>query len=401
MTASCEVGQALKAARKSVRLSVSGASRVLGVSESTLKRWETGQNLPGRSGLDEILDRYSIDAESPYRSAIVSRAVPTRRSWSIESAEPRPLLRLLRSRRRRNLLSLDDVQVATGYSISSLHRYEIGARVPDEVALRTIGSAVGLHSDEIVLMSCALYEPTPPPPANILDWEGPCPQVQLFWQLDEMSKNGTQQAWPLVYGFLLMADFDSLAENWHLLARRTDQESPVRRRMFSLAKTLVATQCCKDRPETLERYQRHLAWLDRTTNLDVFEEGVSLCRIALLLRDIGGARRCLNAARRSHDRYALPLFSETIEIYDAMIDLNEQKFGRAMRTIAKVGSVATAGVTHYTSKVVQACLFDRMGETGHARKLLDECALLEGELGVGSPSVSRLRLNVSSSCASG
>src|ERR1044072_3493435 len=128
-----ETGARLRAARRLKGLSVAEAGESFGVSRSTVTRWEAGKYLPTTATLTDYLARIGAPAAE----------LPVGRDKG-----PKLSLRLLRAKRRRAGVTIQEMSHLTGLSLASLHRYEMGEREPDAGTVALLLQAYGCPAEE-------------------------------------------------------------------------------------------------------------------------------------------------------------------------------------------------------------------------------------------------------------
>ena len=186
----------LRCARKGQNLSVAKACDLLGISTATLKRWESGTGTPGTQTIAKILDTWGVSGTSALRDQVRTDNFGKRAAWSIEQSGPRPVLRLIRHRRRRNRLSLEDISEATGVGLGSLQRYETGLRIPTNEILQRLTTAVGCSNLESQLLHRSLASEETPPPlelGHLFNTPNANPGFLIFRELDYVSRNHSSQ----------------------------------------------------------------------------------------------------------------------------------------------------------------------------------------------------------------
>jgi len=397
---------ALRSARQSRGLSVRCASAAIGVSASTLKRWERGEHLPSPVSLVGVLDQWGVGATAPSRRLITDGTPAPARCWSIERSETRPLLRLLRSRRRRNGLTLGDVETLTGIGASSLHRHETGERIPSAETLERIAGAVGCSQQETATLSSCLYAPDHDPKRIDIFSEflqpDSVPHVLVFEAVDRLLRRdiedhqgAQEQIWQAGYGLMLMADYKSLLElgpTIQSISRRNEGPCSSLLRCALILAQIHTTG--KLRAHDTE-FQRSV---DLANRLEDFETqmsfGMMAVRLGIAICDFAGARLQLQEQVRRGYRAGREDLQMNFNVYQAYLDLEEGNPLRAVRIADKLRENAKGTVQHYTVNVLEARAQSRIGDTARLGQILDECGAMERQYGIGSPLLNRLRASL-------
>lgn len=390
-----EIGATLRCARKAAGLSVARTSVLVGLSPATVKRWERGEGLPGTSDLGVYLDRLGAPADSPVRE--VTRAQMDDLS---RNGGERPVLRFLRSARRRRNITLPELSAATGVSVASLHRYETGERTPEITIRRTIGRALGCNDAELDMLDLCLEEPryrfsaedqihdhffASHSAAAVL----PFARADAYLRGQEL---GPSQLTDMIQGLIIMGDHGGLLELWALVKSAAETlEWPVLTRALvtgylSLARVGSETPR-QARDRTVRRYREYESLPAGPQKLNV---ALLLSRIAVAAEmsqeaalwvtesDLYTADDSNQVITDIHVRALMAEFSPSTEHLAALVSLRGQTQGVLM---AYNADIAMLSVAH------------RLGNEAEVRRLIEHCRKTEAEYGIGSPLLNRIALD--------
>lgn len=387
----------LKCARKSQGLSVAKACAILGIAPATLKRWEAGAGTPGVSAIEKILDDWGLPDVSPLRTERRSENLGRKISWSVEQCEPRPVLRLLRHKRRRNHLGLEEISDATGVGVASLQRYETGQRIPNENLLESIAAAVGCTSEESSLLHQALAssEPTSVPfeVTEIFSKPKFNPGFWIFRELDFLCRFHQQQSADEVdnrlrsvfIGLAFTGDYSALLEAWQVsrnFARPARGVNAVQG-MLAMAKMHLARRP-KEALNEFVSIRKQIPVAPSTT--DQINTTFSAIRMAQLVGEYEDADDLLT--RVEHHYYG-PSGRVSCQVYRHLIDYN---VGEATDSIAGLQAIRDdAGpVLSYTTLVAELSIQAKMGRKAEALDILRQCGEAERTYSLGSPLARRI-----------
>jgi transcriptional regulator with XRE-family HTH domain len=385
-----ETGSALRGARRSLGISVATASKLAGISPSTVKRWEVGKGLPRASEVQSYLDLIGVPADSVFRSQ--AELNPK------EEVTDRPLMRMLRAKRRRNLVTLEDLSSATGLSVATLHRYETGERVPDAETLRVLARAYGCEQEEInLLCDC----PTANVGGSLIEKfvePGQNPHFWLYRRLEEGSRHGAsltpEEAIDLVHGLMVMGDHRGMLEAWGVLKPGLRQLafSPEARAEINLSLILARLTVSRDAKAARDRIGRWRDYAEELPSGAASARAMShLGRLAAALGDLDEAEQWVGRLEHyaSHAGDAGMLF--VCSVNRQMLAFDRAPSWSSVSILERVREQAVGALQRYTGDVAALYMFDRLGDAASVQAMLDRCRADEATYGFGSPLAARIR----------
>lgn len=379
-------------------LSAGKASAVIGVAAATLKRWESGCGTPRESTVDRILDAWGVPEVSQLREGFRLETLGRKVSWSVEQNEVRPVLRMLRHKRRRNGLRLEDVAQATGIGLPSLQRYETGLRVPAEPSLQLISQAVGCSAEEFELLRNFLTNPDPissPISATVL-FTKPMgtPGFLIFRELDYLLRFRREQTaneihtrlQAIILGLAFTGDYSALVETWqgtaHFLGR--PKSLSITESVAGMAKMHLAR-----RPrEALDEFLKLRRMLPATPKTDDEING-TFCAIRMgqLLKEHEDADDLLR--RIEHSSGLEESAKVACAVYRCLVDFSVGEASDSVTGLQEIGRNADP-VLAYTTRVGAASILVQMGKYDDGLDVLEGCRSLETSYGLGSPLARKL-----------
>lgn len=390
------LGQILRNARKARGLSVAKTSQLAGVSVATVKRWETGQGLPGRTELDAYLASIGAPWDSAFRIAL--RVAPPTKAEEIEQSSP--LLRLIRAARRRNRITLEQVRDATGISLASLHRYETGERVPAPSILRELALACGCAPEDVDLLVGYVESgfPSNGGPARIVDAyeNADHPHLRAFQNLaaflhrsDDLPDDELARAVLYVFeGFTLMGDHHAIVEAWDSMKPKIERArwSDGQRATVRLSLLFARLNAAPDPlgiPLALSKLRR-LGEEARHADQE-FDILGRLLRIAFTLHDYGWARVLLDRVAAVAGAMKDPEVDAELELNRLAIACGESPDPKHIEALEDLRDQIGIPFRRYSLNVALASMFDRMEDKQGLQRAIELCRADEERYGLGSP----------------
>lgn len=388
----------LRCGRKSRSLSVSKACAALGIAPATLKRWEAGTGTPCALTIDRILETWGLPKDSALKSEKIVESLGRKVSWSIEQAEPRPVLRLLRHRRRRSRLSLEDVANATGVGLASLQRYETGLRIPTCDLLDSISAAVGCTGEESGLLkeSLASSEPASAPieVAEMFSLPNGNPGFYIFRELDFLCRFHELQSEDeiedrlrsVMLGLAFSGDYSALVEAWQAsraFVRKRGAVGTVQG-LVAMARMHLAKRP-KDAINDFVEIRKQVPETP-TTSAEI-NATFSAIRMAQLLGDHEDADDLLTRVERNPDFG--PGADVSCTVYRHMINFSLGESNEAIPSLQSVRKNPNP-VLGYTTLVAELNILAKMGRRLDAFDVLQQCEHVERTWGLGSPLARKL-----------
>lgn len=391
------IGLALRGARKLQSLSVHKASEKVGVSAATVKRWEAGIGLPGRSELDTYFDQLGTPQDSPYRQAAIREF---HLGESLKAFEGRPLLNILRLKRRRLGLTVAEVAVASGICPASIHRYETGERTPTEDVLSSMARACGISQLEFAHLSARLNGAP-----SVLKCEGRLSslfapseaRVHLFAfeRLETLLKNPQSgdywQSGIEIVEFLLMTGDHHLAleigyliQSHPLKPEPTDLERTYIYGWMTLGKLTTGAP----RQEVDARLQQLIKKRSHSTSSAIknFLGGL-ISQLFMKLGEIEQARFWVNESML--DTHAD--WTYTRELFGLALDFQSNPQESQVMALQQLREEYGTIVQKYTTDAIILNMVNQLGAIDETREQLGRCQVQEDALGVGSPTVHSIR----------
>lgn len=392
------LGAALRGSRKSRGLTGQAASQAIAVSLATLKRWESDQGVPSRSALIEILTAWGVPEGSPWRQLIEKEAPSNSRSWSVDEPHERVVLRLLRSKRRRNFLTLQEVSSATGLPVASIYRYEQGTRTPNQDVLAGLSAAVGCSNLEQDLLSKALTHPDdlnlPEPVFYAMGKPNSTGQFWVFFELDRIlcERNNTSPS-PAYLASLFQSlvntgDHQSLVEIWPIVRDRLPKASLVGLNRINLGSlvTLAQMNLTKE-PRAL--HSRFARWGEEIESFRdhpyIFGTMFTLTRMAEILGDVSAASWYLGQIQNQIEMLGSGMLAFFCDVHSTIIEFESKPSTRPLDALATLETNATHPVENYTLEVARLSMLHRLGMASSCKDALGRCRIMEHTFGYGSP----------------
>lgn len=397
VTADPTLGTALKSARKSRGHSIARTSLLGGVSTATVKRWENGQGLPPRADLMVYLDRLGVPADSPYRDVVAA----TIRRPEVREGAGRPLLRYLRSERRRNGLTLEAISDATGVSVPSLYRYESGLRAPDTETLRSIAMASGCNPEATTRLVEALHQEAAPngselPVNELFQQPRPDSRFEVYARLDRLTASRNVEAQmdsvlDLVDGFTILGDPHGLLEAWPLvkpLVRLENWSSVGKLRLGTNLLLARVNVDASDLPASeFARYRKAL--FSGPFTHPRLHATLCFTRVATTAGAPEEAALILDDFEREIAGNTIPHSDLVCELYRRAVEC-DLRGSRASLSIARLGTLGLGTLWDYNVDVATVGVLDRLGDRSELIGAIAKCRAREREHGFGSPLVNRI-----------
>ncbi|MBS1714336.1 MAG: helix-turn-helix domain-containing protein [Armatimonadetes bacterium] len=387
------IGAALRAARKSHRLSVAKAAAAIDVSPATLKRWESGRGLPSVQEAADVVAAWGGRAEA---FGLEARGP---RSDDDSDGGGRPVLRLLRSARHRSGLTMEDVSLATGISQPSVHRYETGERVPGPETLQRLGSAVGLSPLEADTLSRSVFEASSGQAVQGMAEQFLVPGglsrvcVYSLWDGLLRGRLDAEDVWPAasdaVHGLMIMGDHRGALELWSEFRRAGSPAKPGQDQATALATTIGLARSSvggmlKD-PSGLGT--RVLAMRPGPEQAQTF---LQLTRIARTLRTGPSGREWCRLAGTWADRSGNASIAFLVELNERDIEFSVSRDAASLRAVERLRERAEGALQRYNADVALAGIHEALGDVEGLASDLDRCRAAESAFGLGSPMVRRI-----------
>ena len=384
----------LRTARQAAGLSVARAASTLGVSSSTLKRWEIGDHLPSNRAIEQHLCKLGHEDGSTFHTAL---AGSPDRHWEDETGTKSwPLLRLLRSRRRRSGVRLSDIAIVTGHSVATLHRYECGIRMPDLGDLPIIGQAYGLRSSEITgLINSIIEGPDPaieePGPSFLhVKSEAHLDVFRYLQSLAWRSGDTCKSVQALMNSLFLMGDHATLREVWPMLR----QILPLPHLWPAELKTsfmMLKVVChgVKADPIISQRLRGEILRTDNPESKLV--ASVNMARLATISGYWEVARDWLHVAEPLCEKSQSTSSHFLVQINRLAVDFCQFQKGSTLTQIRCTTEEEQPAFMKYIAHVALIQAASSIGDTETVKHELAKCAELEELYGVGSPLVQRFK----------
>ncbi|HRI45359.1 MAG TPA: helix-turn-helix transcriptional regulator [Fimbriimonadaceae bacterium] len=402
VTADASLGTALKSARKSRGHSIARTSMLGGVSTATVKRWENGQGLPPRADLLVFLDRLGVPSDSPYRQVLEASV----RRPEVREGAGRPLLRYLRSERRRHGLTLESISEATGVSVPSLHRYESGLRAPDSATLRSISLACGCGEKATDrLLEAMRHESAPSgcdlPVNDLFSRPDQDSRLEVFARLDRMTSFRTAEAsmdsvLDLVDGFTILGDPHGLLEAWPLvkpLVRLENWSSIGKLRLGTNLLLARVNVDSSDLPASeFARYRRSLFdgdWCSARVHATLL-----FTRVTITAGAPEEAANMLTDLEREIAPRKVPHSDMVCELYRRAVEC-DLTGSRDSLMLTQLGALGFGPLWSYNVDVATVGVLDRLGDRAEQASAIERCRAQERRYGFGSPLVNRIARRMS------
>lgn len=382
----------LKLARKRARLSVAQAADKLEVSASTLKRWEAGTHIPSNATLRDICKQWGVNF-----TGNASEAGPSR-CWSYEMQENRPVLQVLRLKRRRLGISLQELSDATAISVPALSRYELGQRVPPSESLTKISSAMDISNSEVDKLSLILSEPmgTTAPACPHSAFRNPelLPHLNLYHRLEWILKANYDEPrarandiYNLLLGFSCAGDPMLVLEAWEQLKAQLDAPKSINIATVLTLTGMNRADSPKEHLADFKRIRKHIPTIIDSN--DTASLSFLVLRMALMLKDNEDADDLLGRIEALSPY--IPELKFSTCVYRDVVDA---EFGdkSAVSRIRDKAQTLKDPVTAYTALVLASQAEAKHNKDREASNtLLVEGRVFEDKFGVGSPLANRLR----------
>ena len=391
-------GAALRAARKSLGLSVAKASDIVKLSPATIKRWESSQGLPPKSELRGYLDRLGVPDTSPVREAIESEQSPSGFRESRELLTNRPVLRLLRSKRRRNGITLTELSEATGLSVASLYRYETGERAPDEPVLRSLANAVGCSEAETDGLCQSLFEPVPPTDtAGLVEQfliPGNLSQLRVFSLLDTIllqKRPVAAEPWDAFHGLLIMGEHETVREVWPVLKPALASGELSFEDRVLIRTTLAMVRSTFEVVDSSTIRQLRSGVMSLKPGLTQVMAMLHLARLATAIGDTDEAESWVRAVEEYGLRVEDPGTLFLAELNRHAIEFEDSRSLSAVAGVETLRANAEGALQAYNADVALAHMRSILGDALATVDALESCAEAEATFGFGSPLAKKVR----------
>lgn len=387
------VGALLKSARQAKNLTVKAAAEAIGISAATMKRWESGQGLPKAAEMAEVLQRIGYPDTSLVTTQIRGELV---RFADSGVGAPRPILRLLRLKRRRHGITLENVSAATGFCLASLHRFETGERIPAPENLVTIGIACGLTDEEVIgIQKSIAGEPIPEPASGLLDlFEHPesLSHFELCRRLDRLIASRekectSREVLDILQGALTAGDSRFAIESWDLIrahkqVRALDVDD-VAELKYRMAFARFRTGQVSDKVEALNR----VSDVVRNIKSDVrrIDGYVSLVRIMATIKRPDLAQPLIEAVEQQlRDSGVDPetSFTHLLRAVTLPMDRKPENIHAELLSIEKE---FTTPLLQYLFNIALSYVSLQCRDASYVRHSVGTCRDLEDRYHVGSP----------------
>lgn len=372
-------GALLRNERKSRGLSVREASLRSAVSPATWKRWEGGVSTPRPADLDRIL------------ASLESGSIPQ------AHLRTRPVLRLLRYRRTRRFLTLEEIGAATGLSLASIQRYETGSRVPDEQDLVRLSAACGLTEDEgQFLVELLSKRPAPPDPANNRPTDGlPSPHAVIYAKLESLVdecgrlENHALESrlFDLLAELSTIGDWESAAEVLSMLRPHlaglhlgADDWSEVR----TLANLLRLHGCgtSHEKRRIFAQSRERFRFGERPSSVST---AFSLLRMAEIVREHDEAEELVYWLSQNEAVGQSQPLRFFLSVHEALTALGRGDAKRQVPVLESLVEHSRHPSQEYTAKAALVQAFFKLGDTSKTSQTVADCKRLEALYGFGSP----------------
>lgn len=383
-----QVGAQLRCARKSQGLSVAKASLLVALSPATIKRWEAGQGLPKRSCLEEYLDRIGLPDGSEWRQGPGFGPPPQ----DVDGPYGRPVLRLLRSKRRRMGITLQELSLASGTSVASLHRYECGTRIPSGDKTRQLSWLVGLGSGETERLLRRLSDGEVDTTSgshlvdNFLD-QGALPHYHVYAALDSISLARCDPAMvrESLTGLLFMGDHAGILENWPMLKQACDRDRMSRGDTATLASLLALVKLKSGEAERL--------WV-RASSLPEGQDRIAvtlnIARLATLARNFELGERCVRFLRMWAEATRNSSVAFLGELNLRALEFEKRPSESPLSQTQRLRETCTGVAQEYNVDVALLAMADRLGSLELKSEVTERIRGFEATFGLGSPLARRI-----------
>jgi transcriptional regulator with XRE-family HTH domain len=387
MTAS-EAGAALRSARRSLAISVAKASQLAGVSASTVKRWELGQGLPTWREVELYLDSIGTPPDCVHRVAEGAKGLRA------ESAPERPLLRILRAKRRRQMLTLEELSASTGLSVATLHRYETGERIPDAATLRQLAQIYGCEASEIDMLSGEVAAPEPD--GSLIQRfvePGKQPHLWLYRQLESSTRPSAkltpERALDLIHCLMIMGDHRGVLEAWTLLRPRTHGLPFSADQKAEIGMSLIMARFTVSRDARAAR-DRISKWRDYAVEAKSARAMSHLARLAAALGETYEAELWIDRLQDQAERTSDSGHMFVCSVNRLMLSFDRTPSVSVLDSLDYVRAHAVGPLQKYTGDVCALYMLDRLQDRA-ADKVLERCSADERAYGFGSPLAASIR----------
>ncbi|MBS1708040.1 MAG: transcriptional regulator [Armatimonadetes bacterium] len=368
------VGVRLREGRLRCGFSVGAAAEIARVSTSTIKRWEAGKGVPRMDGLRAYAGSLSLTADDLDASDIGTSAQ-----------------RLLRAKRRRSHTTLETLSALSGLSISSLHRFETGARALDGNTARHLGRVYGCADGEIEVLAGS----GPPIRGDVVSHfltPGLFPHASLYVKLDRLVRQSElatpEDVLDVIHGLIIMGDHAGMLESWQLL-----QPKLVGERLTSAQKTMVqltlALAMATARND-LRPARRLLQDLHRLHDIPTTPALSHMSRLAAMDKNFVAAKhwntKLADAAEQSGDRGQAFIS----KLNGTVLHFELDKSCRHIDAIETLQDECEGPLQQYTLLVAKLSILVQLKESTATRSTLCQCHAFESQYGFGSPLASRI-----------
>lgn len=389
---------AIRSARKSIRLSVSRASNLVGISPATLKRWEAGSGLPKRLELHQYLDGIGIASDSTFRTTLEQGK---HQIWDDQGAHgERPLLRILRSRRRQLGLTLQDVSDASGLSLASIYRYETGSRTPEPTVLRILGGASGLTISEIDLVETRLQGKFRLDRSKILSDSflvaNENSQLEVFSHLDQLgmcAQTLDSDLWQTVHGLVLMGDHGTIAEVWPRIRDSIDLEkvNPDVRTLLHSTLLLVKTSSLGIPVEAsqLSKLRGRIFALESSESqaIGLFQ----MARLAAIIEDWNSAEDWITCVQNLGSKLGNVGMNFVAELNLHAFEFQRSRSQSSLNAVQHLLSNSQHPIHSYIANVAIAQMTKNLGDRSGFHTAVLESTDSESQYGYGSPLLQKMK----------
>jgi transcriptional regulator with XRE-family HTH domain len=348
-----------------------------GASPSTIKRWEAGKGLPARADIEQYLVSFGASG-----IAIGELAVK-------KESGGRPIQRMLRAKRRRSNLTLEEISALTGICVASLHRYETGERAPEPEIMGPLARAFGCTEAEAELFSTS----SDASPATVVEEflaPGLSPHYWLYRRLDEKiapNAEGTpNEILDLVHGFMIMGDHRGLLEAWDMLnpSVRGLSFSPDERAMIGLSLALARLTIHGDTEYVRERVAKWRANGLPTAAL------AHLSRLVAALGDIDESESLLDRLSCLAAKQGDAGSTFMSDVQRIMLAFTRTRSPGLLSALDRLREDARGPLQGYTVDVARLHMLDRLVENAELEATLERCQHDETRFGFGSPLAARI-----------
>ncbi len=366
--------------------------------------------MPSRRELSLYLDRLGVSGCSPVRDVLDSGTAPTGPRETHEWQSGRHLLRLLRSRRRRQGITLSELSAVTGSSVASLHRYETGERVPDEPTFRCLAAALGMANEERehlqALLSLSPWE-RPLPGSPLEDSflvPGSMPHLRVFERIDGLrnphipGRDLGPEIWQILHGLLIMGEHDTVQEVWPFLRQSAASGTVDLEHKVLIRSTLRLVKSAQGRPGNGLQEDIQRLWLDaRAMKPGPARTAVTLqlARIHMNLGSGPEATKCVREVADYGNRTDSPSLVFLSELHLYASEFESGRSSSSLRSLLDLRSSAIGPLQSYNFEVAICQAHLARGDTGSVMAELESCSASEQTYGYGSPLVRRIREAVS------